>query len=453
VSAPAGWSEARADHHRTVSTEPRPTPVRIPVSRYLDPGFAALESERLWPRVWQFACSADHVRSPGDYYEYRLGPYSTLVVRGRDGTLRAFQNTCRHRGSLLCEGGGTGLNEIRCPFHRWTWDLDGRLREVPSRREFGVQNDDLPLFEVRVDTWGPMVFVNLDLDAEPLEAFLSPVPADCAWARLDEFACTASASVPARCNWKTLIDAFSETYHVQGIHREMLPMCDDVNGPQGVWERHGRLIQPYGLASPRLRGRPDDQSVWEAFVEIMGNRVGLPTDRSAAGPAPDVPEGLTFREVLADRIRERNRAMGIDLSSFDTDQMLDMSQYNLFPNITVLVFSDMVNVIRSRPGDDHETAFMDAFLFERRPNGFDPNGSRPFDLELSADDEPPLGLVLGQDVANFERAHRGMHQPGTTHLTVSPTEECRLINLHRNLEKYLGIEPTELFGAEQLKTP
>ena len=101
------------------------------------------------------------------------------------------------------------------------------------------------------------------------------------------------------------------------------------------------------------------------------------------------------------------------MSDFDTDQMLNMSQYNLFPNITVLVFSDMVNVIRSRPGDDHETAFMDAFLFERRRARREPPQAKPLDLVLGPDDELPLGLVLGQDVANFERAHRGMRQPGT----------------------------------------
>ena len=268
-----------------MSTDNQPTPITIPVSRYLDPAFAARETELLWPRVWQLACSVDHVRSPGDFYEYRLGQYSTLVVRGRDGVLRAFQNACRHRGSLLCEGSGGELGEIRCPFHRWTWDLEGQLREVPSRREFGVRNEDLPLLEVKVDTWGPMVFVNLDVDAEPLETFLAPVPHDSAWARLDEYQCTASASVPARCNWKTLIDAFSETYHVQGIHREMLPMCDDVYGPQGVWERHGRLIQPYGLASPRLRDRPDDQGVWEAFVESHGQSRRAPHRKGGGRPA------------------------------------------------------------------------------------------------------------------------------------------------------------------------
>jgi nitrite reductase/ring-hydroxylating ferredoxin subunit len=434
------------------STSPSPQPITIPVSRYIDPSFAVLERERLWPRVWQFACSVDHVAEPGDFFEYACGPFSTLVVRGDDGVLRAFQNVCRHRGSQLCEGTGSGLEQIQCPFHRWTWDLAGRLREVPSRREFGVRSDDLPLFPCLVDTWGPMVFVNPATDAEPLDEFLDPVPGDAAWARLDEFHCTASATVPARCNWKTLIDAFSETYHVQGIHREMLPMCDDVNGPQGVWKRHGKLVQPYGLASPRLRDRPDDQQIWEAFVEIMGNRVGKPTNRAEAGPAPRIPDGGTLREAIAARIREHNLARGIDLSAFDTDQMLNMSQYNLFPNITVLVFSDMLNVIRSRPGSDHTTAFMDAFLFERRAHDGNAPG-RPFDVVVDAGDELPLGLVLDQDVANFERAHRGLQQPGLTHLTVSPTEECRLVNLHRNLEEYLGITPSELVGTEQLSAP
>lgn len=240
--------------------------VTIPVRRYTSDAFAALENEKLWPRVWQLACSVDHVASPGDFHEVRIGPLSVLVVRGDDGELRAFQNACRPRGSALCEGTGAGLTEIRCPFHRWSYDLAGQLREVPSRREFGdlgPEPADSALFPVRVGTWGPLVFVNLASDGEPLAEFLAPVPDDAAWARVDEFRCTAAVSIAASCNWKTLIDGFSETYHVQGLHREMLPMCDDVNGPQVVWDRHGKLVQSYGLASPRLHERPDDQRVWE----------------------------------------------------------------------------------------------------------------------------------------------------------------------------------------------
>jgi choline monooxygenase len=424
----------------------RLTPVTIPTYRYTSAEFAQRETDRLWPRVWQLACTLDHVANAGDWYEYRLGQYSVLIVRGDDGELRAFQNACRHRGSALCAGSGSGLAEIRCPFHRWTWDLRGQLREVPSRREFGVLNDDLPLLPVQIDTWGPLVFVNLDLDSEPLAEFLDPVPADSAWADLDTFHCTAMVSIPARCNWKTLIDGFSETYHVQGIHREMLSMCDDVNGPQHVWRRHGKLEQPYGLGSPRLRDRPDDQRVWEAFVQVMGNRVGRDLERDA-GPAPEVPPGSTLRDAIAGIIRARAATQGLDYSHFTLDQTLNMSQYNLFPNVTVLVFSDMLNVVRSRPGATHLDAYMDAFTFERRPrqsSGLPSGRSRPFEMELDPTGDLPLGIVLNQDLANFEGSQRGMHQPGLTHLTVSPTEERRIVNLHRNLEEFLDIHPTEL---------
>ena len=429
--------------------------VTIPAARYTSNEFAALENVRLWPRVWQLACSLDHIANPGDFHEVRIGALSVLLVRGDDHVLRAFQNACLHRGSALCEGTGLGLSEIRCPFHRWTYDLAGRLREVPSRREFGSLADasdgdsgDLGLVPVLVETWGPLVFVNLDTLARPLADFLGAVPADCAWARIDGFRCTAAVSIPAPCNWKTLIDGFSETYHVQGIHREMLPMCDDVNGPQRVWARHGKLQQSYGLPSPRLRDRPDDQRVWEAFVEVMGVRVGNYA-QCDAGPAPEVTNGSTMRGAIAEIVRERGMDAGHDwFASLDAGQLLDMSQYNLFPNVTVLVFADMLQVVRARPGATPDDAFMDAFSFDRvAPDDPRPR-AKPFDAQLSPDEELPIGLILNQDFANFARSQRGLHQPGFTHLTVSPTEECRIVNLHKNLEEYLGIEPSEMRTLE-----
>ncbi len=90
------------------------------------------------------------------------------------------------------------LTEIRCPFHRWTWDLTGKLREIPSRRIFELGATDLPLIPAQVDTWGPLVFVNLALDAEPLAEFLGAVPDDCAWARIDEMRCPTTTRSPAR---------------------------------------------------------------------------------------------------------------------------------------------------------------------------------------------------------------------------------------------------------------
>ena len=146
------------DRHRAISTRPdahhappgldRQRPSR---SRSRSTGTSRrsgwrIENEKVWPKVWQIACSVDHVAEPGDFYEYRAGWLSILIVRGHDGELRAFQNACRHRGNTICQGTGSGLDELRCPYHRWAWHTDGRLREVPYRKWFGtIDNDEYAL--------------------------------------------------------------------------------------------------------------------------------------------------------------------------------------------------------------------------------------------------------------------------------------------------------------------
>lgn len=412
-------------------------PVQVDAGRYTEVAWARIEEERLWPTTWQLACTLDHVSEPGDVHVYDVGRLSIVIVRGDDGELRAFQNVCRHRGMQLCNENQRGLSEMRCGFHRWSWNLSGELREVPSRKGFGaLRNDDFPLFSAAVDTWGPLVFVNPDPDAEPLAHFLAPVPDDIAWADLDDFRCKALISIPVPSNWKTIIDGFSETYHVQGIHPEMLRMVDDVNSPQTIWERHGKLVQPYGLASPRLRGGATDQEIWEGFVEVMGGRVGL-SDPADAGDCPKVPSGSSLREVLSDMIVDHFRdTEGVDLSRFGPDEMMTMQQYNLFPNVTVLVFGDLLQVVRARPGATPDDGYMDVVAFDR----VKPGAARREPLTTEMDPGSySLGLVLDQDVTNLERAQRGLHAPGLTHLTLSG-EECRIINLHRNLDRVTGCD-------------
>ena len=419
------------------------SPVRVPSARYTSAAWAQLETQRLWPRVWQLAGTVDHVAAPGDWFEYQVGWLSVIVVRTESGELRAFQNVCRHRGNVLACGEGRGRTELRCDYHRWCWNLDGALREVPSRKGFGaLRNEDLPLFPVRVAEWAPFVFVNFDLTAEPLDQFLEAVPADAPWLGLSEFHCTYDIATPIACNWKTLIDGFSETYHVQGVHREMLPMADDVNSPQQLFGRHAKLVQPYGVASPRLRDGATDQQIFDAFVAVMGTRIGQsPTE--PAGPAPTVAAGRSLRDVLADRVRLTAAGSGIDLSRHTTDQILDMQQYNLFPNTTIVAFPDLLQVVKSRPGPTPDECIMDTLVFERRP----PGAVRSPPMRLtSTPGELDFGLVINQDIEALGRVQRGLHQPGFTHLTLSG-EECRIVNLHRNLETYLGIEPTEISGG------
>ncbi len=412
-------------------------PVRVPVSRYTSPGWALLEEQRLWPAVWQLACSLDHVSAPGDFFEHRVGRLSVVIVRGDDGELRAFQNVCRHRGNPLCEGSGGGLTELRCGFHRWTWDLRGALREVPNRKSFGtLPNEDYPLFPAAVEAWGPLVFVSLDPEAGPLADYLEGVPDDIAWAGLEDFRCTTFVEVPVVANWKTAVDGFSETYHLQGLHREMLPVVDDVDAPQRLWDRHGKSMQRYGVPSPRLGAGVTDQQIWEAFIVVMGTRIGIPTD-AEPGPAPSVPAGSTMAAVLAERVRAFQAEQGVDLARFSDDEIMNIQQYNLFPNMTLLVYADLVQVLRARPGATPDNALLDGFFFERHAPGDERPRAKPLDVTLAPTDAD-FGMVLNQDFALLQRAQRGLHQPGMTHLTLS-AEECRIINFHRNLEHTVGV--------------
>ena len=409
-------------------------PVRIPVERYISAEFAELEHARLWPKVWHVACTVDHVANPGDWFEHRLGRYSVLLVRGDDGVLRAFQNVCRHRGNTICAGSGTGATELRCPYHRWAWDLTGRLREVPSRRGFGpLRNADLPLLPVRVDTWARLVFVNLDLDAEPLADWLEGVPDDIAWANLNEFRGTYSTVTPVNCNWKVVNDGFSETYHVQGLHREMLASIDDVDAPQRVWNRHSASYQRYGVPSPRLGRDTDDQTVWDSFVITQGGRMG-PAYREPC-PAPDVPEGLTLQEVIAQKIRDHQATLGVDLEAYDTAQITSLHQYNLFPNATVLVSADLFTVMTARPGPGPDQAELAIINLNRAPSADAPPSS-PVHVTVPQD-QADFGFVLNQDLSVIRTMQAGLHQPGFTHLVLS-AEECRITNMHRHLEHYLS---------------
>ena len=128
----------------------------------------ALERERLFARAWTYAGPAEWVSEPGSYFAAQIGHVPVAVVRGSDGVLRGFVNVCRHRGHLVVEG--TGCREtLQCPYHAWTYDLDGSLRKAPrSEREPGFDPTGLSLAPVSVDTWGPFVFVNPDPDAAPL---------------------------------------------------------------------------------------------------------------------------------------------------------------------------------------------------------------------------------------------------------------------------------------------
>ncbi|MBI2697873.1 (2Fe-2S)-binding protein [Mycobacterium gordonae] len=417
---------------------PPPSPTLVPAERYYSPEFAALEVQRMWPRVWQVACMVDHVAEPGDYFEYRFGPYGVLIVRGEDGSLRAFQNACRHRGNSLCVGSGSGLRELKCGYHGWTWDLAGALKRVPDRKGFGaLRMSDFPLVAARVDTFEGMVFVNLDLDAMPLAEYLDEIPRDIAWCRIGDFRCYATLTVEVEANWKTIADGYSETYHIQTLHPELLRCVDDVHSPQQIWRHAGKSDQPYGVPSPRFDGELSDEDVWDAYVYTQGALMG-----ASAGtpfPAAERQPGQTVADLIAAHTRSFAAGRGVDLDWADTDRVTRLHQYNVFPNMTFLANADHLTIMTSRPGPDPDHGELTMFLMTRMPPGAGHN--KPTDVRVPAGDAEP-GIVLTQDIRVLPGLQRGLHQPGFTHLVLS-SEERRVINMHRNLERYLDLPESE----------
>lgn len=422
--------------------DPPASPTRVPAARYHSPAFALLEAERMWPRVWQVACSVDHVAEPGDYFEYRCGAYSVLVVRGSDGVLRAFQNVCRHRGNSLCAGGGSGLDELRCGYHGWTWDLTGALKRVPGRKGFGeLHMADLPLLAARVDVWERLVFVTLDVDAMPLAEYLEAVPQDIAWCRLDEFRCYATMTVEVAANWKTIADGYSETYHIQTLHPELHRCMDDVFAPQRIWGHTGKSEQIYGVPSPLLKQPLSDEDVWDAYVCTQGALMGA----EEGTPFPGRPDGHSVADVIASRTREFASGRGVDLGWASTAQLMTLHQYNVFPNMTLLANADHLTVMTAHPGADPDHGELVMFLWMRMPPGAP--RTAPVDVRMTAEEAHP-GVVLTQDISVLAGLQRGLRQPGFTHLTLS-NEERRVINLHRNLERYLELPESErMTGGE-----
>ncbi|MFO1537996.1 MAG: aromatic ring-hydroxylating oxygenase subunit alpha, partial [Actinomycetota bacterium] len=242
----------------------------VPKERYTDPGFAALEHERMWCRVWQIACREEELDAPGAYAEYSIGDESVVVTRGADGALRAFANVCLHRGARLVDGPGCAdAGTLRCPFHAWRYDLDGRCVEVVDAEDFVALPADLRLPPVRAEAWGGFVFVTLDPDAEPLADFLHPLPEVLGPYHLEQMRLRSFLTTVLPTNWKAAVDAFNEAYHVQGGHHQVLPFVDDVSIAYELLGKHahyGRLpgarraLRP----SPRL-GIPDDE-VDEAMI-------------------------------------------------------------------------------------------------------------------------------------------------------------------------------------------
>jgi len=198
----------------------------LPSSSYTSEEFFNREVARIFSSAWQFAGRVDELSEPGQTLVVNTITGSFLVVRDHAGRIRGFRNTCRHRGAQLMTDSAVCRNFI-CPYHSWTYGLDGALRGAPGMD--GVQNFDKTMYgleRIRLEIWGGFVFINQDDNAPDLMTWLGDLPAQMAGHQPDAMRCVRRKSFDINANWKFLIENALEAYHTGTVHRETLGVQD-----------------------------------------------------------------------------------------------------------------------------------------------------------------------------------------------------------------------------------
>jgi choline monooxygenase len=235
----------------------------LPWSWYSDPAVFGLEQERIFGRFWQYAGHGGQVEEPGSFAATRIGHLPVLLVRDRERELRAFLNVCRHRGSLVCEGAGR-RETLQCPYHAWTYGLDGALITAPrTDREPGFDREELGLVPLRVDTWGPFVFVSPELDGPPLSEHLGELPALLAedGVDVDRLTFHNRSETEYDANWKVCSENYLECYHCSVAHPSFSKAIDVAPDTYSLETRPSLLSQ---FGPPRNGGG----GVYDALGEI-----------------------------------------------------------------------------------------------------------------------------------------------------------------------------------------
>jgi phenylpropionate dioxygenase-like ring-hydroxylating dioxygenase large terminal subunit len=414
----------------------------LPLSRWTAREFFDQEVEKVWRKTWQAACRVSQLSEPGDYYVYDIVNDSILITRTESGELKAYYNSCLHRGRVLKRGSGNSP-EFRCPYHAFTWNLDGSFKSMPGDWDFKhVDHAEFCLPEVALDTWGGWVFVNMADEPEDFQEFLGILPEHFSrWSPEDTYVAVHIEKI-INCNWKAGVEAFIESYHAVQTHPQILSYSGIDNSQYDIWgDNVSRTITTMATINP---AHADVYTEADAIEALLGSSalVGAAEDGAAEG------------EVLArDKIAEINYAefsaqSGMDLSKFATkSEVMDSILYSVFPNFAPWAGFHPNLTYRHRPnGDDHESCIMDIYILMRFPEGTE----RPADaspVRLSADQPfmdasevmgEGLARVFDQDGSNLPQVQKGMKATRKGTATLANYQEVRIRHFHETLDKYMA---------------
>jgi len=422
----------------------------IDPARYTSEAFAAAERESLWPNIWQYAAREEELPEAGDTVVYDIADKSYLLVRQQDGSIKAFHNVCLHRGRLLRDHGGRAVN-LRCPFHGFTWNNDGTLKEVPCPWDFRhLEGKDMSLPELRVERWQGFVMVTENSALPSFREWVGPGIEHYDRWRLDECHTAAWVGRVMPANWKATAEAFMEAFHAIVTHPQILGFTADANSRYDLYGDHmNRAITPNGVLSPHVRGR-DQLYVLDKVAEFLGGDSGRFAKNGGAdlrGFAADDP--LLARKVLADANREAFHAMdGHDYSQACDSEVLDNFTYNIFPNFAPWGGLVPNIVYRWRPWGDVDHCLMEVRILTRTPKGTRAPKAAP--MHLIPPDEPfttaahllgaGLAAVFDQDLANLAAVQKGMKASANRRIELGHYQESRIRHFHQTLDKYLSGE-------------
>lgn len=419
--------------------------MQIPTDRYTCPDFVRREREAIWMRVWQIIGRVDELMQAGDFKEYRIFDQSFVVMRGNDGRLRGFVNACRHRGNPLFSGQGRTRQRIVCQYHLWSYDQQGKLRGC-SKSE--IDKDEYGLLEVAVDTFAGFVFLNPDPNAGPLRDFLgADVIRILEPYHLDQMTTVLDVREALDCNWKVVMDAFEEGYHVSGIHPQLLRVLviDPTKVKYRFLDRHSIAVAPFEIAhvegmgpEKQVEGIMELPETFPGVVRVLPRFTELVDEHRSAEGTLTFPDGVTGRTLLQQATRDTLSRDGLDVDGLTDAQMSDNHGWVLFPNFFMTIRAGEATVIMSTPHPDgdpnrciwHITSFM--WLPEEHRSAFA--------AELIDVQEPgsfKYFEALQQDYEQMPRQQTGLRNARLDHMALV-NEEVVIAHYHSVIDRYLA---------------
>jgi phenylpropionate dioxygenase-like ring-hydroxylating dioxygenase large terminal subunit len=417
---------------RDLGTEP------IPASRYTSPEFFEREMKQVFMKTWQLACRDEDIPEVGDTHVYELLDQQVLVVRQQDRQVRAFKNICRHRGRKLVSASACKTS-FRCAYHGLTWGLDGKLIENPFAWDFPqLTADDIPLFDLRCESWGGFIFINFDRAAAPLLEVIAPMPEHFAHWKIEDCYKSAHVAKIAHANWKVCAEAFLESHHVICTHPEYNLFSGYDSGQHDVLSDHvTRFLEPSGVTPGPFLDRGIDDERRLSLMLAAGNRAFDPSTKV------ELPEGTSARAFAAESVRQMVGARtGYDFSEYSDADMVDGQGYDIFPNFHLWGgFKDKISY-RFRP-ISHDRTMLEVFLFTLAPK--DGPRPKPAKMRMLGEGEnwtgiPELGAlasVYDQDFSNMGPVQQGFTSLGDESVHFSQYLEVRCRNLHRMVDEYM----------------